>query len=69
MGLARNQRKALPIEKYSLKKSVFRIRIRLGSGFYQVRGSVSVSGFKICIQIQEGKNDNKKIKKERNFMF
>jgi hypothetical protein len=35
-------------------KPVLRIRIRIGSGFKQVRGSGS--GFGIRIRIQEGKN-------------
>jgi hypothetical protein len=34
--------------------------IRIGSGFNQVSGSVSGSGFEIRIRIQVGKNDRKK---------
>jgi hypothetical protein len=46
--------------------SVFRIRIRIGSGFYQVIGS----GFGIRIRIQEGKNGPTKVEKIlRNFML
>ncbi len=46
----------------------FGIRIRIRSGFNQVSGSVSKSGF--GIRIQEGKNDPQKEKFfYRNFMF
>jgi hypothetical protein len=45
--------------------TVFRIRIRIGSGFNQVSGS----GFHFRIRIQEGKNDHKIEKKLENFMF
>jgi hypothetical protein len=43
---------------------VFRIRIRIGSGFNQVSGPVSIAGYGIRIRIQEGKNDPQK--KEKN---
>jgi hypothetical protein len=33
------------------------VRIRVGTGFHGVCGSISESGFAIRIQIQEGKND------------
>ncbi len=45
--------------------AVFRIRIRIGSGFNQFNGS----GFTIRIRIQKGKNDHKNKKKFWNFMF
>jgi hypothetical protein len=44
-------------------KAVFRIRIRIGSGFNQVSGSGSVFGIRFRIRIQEGKYDPQKWEK------
>jgi hypothetical protein len=49
---------------FTYKKGV-RIRIRIGTGFNQVRGSGSVFG--IRIRIQEGKNDPQKYNKVQKF--